>query len=66
MPGLLYADELVLCSQSKEDLKTMVGHFVEVCRRRDLKIYVGKSKVKVLGGEEGFDCEVSVGGMRLE
>ena len=41
----------------------MVGHFVEVCRRRGMKVNVGKSKVIVLGGEEGFQCEVCVCGM---
>ena len=30
MPGLLYAGEVVLCSESEEDLKVMVGQFVEV------------------------------------
>ena len=56
MPGLLYADDLVLCCDSKEDLKVMVGCFVEVCRR-DLKINADKSNVIVLGGEEGLWCE---------
>ena len=56
MPGLLYADNLVLCGGSEEDLKAMVGHFAEVCRRRGLEINVGKSKVMVLGGEEVLEC----------
>ena len=60
MPGLLYADDLVLCGESEEDLRAMVGHFVEVCRRRGLKVNAGKSKVMVLGGEEGLECEVCV------
>ena len=50
LPRLLYADDLVLCGESKEDLRAMVGHFVEMCRRRALKVNVGKSKVMVLGG----------------
>ena len=25
LPGLLYADDLVLCSESEEDLRAMVG-----------------------------------------
>ena len=29
-PGLSYADDLVLCGESEEDLKTMVGFFVGV------------------------------------
>ena len=35
----------------------MVGHFVEVCRR-GLNVNAGKSKVMVLNGEEGLECEV--------
>ena len=33
LPGLLYADDLFLCSKLEENLKVMVGNFVEVCRR---------------------------------
>ena len=55
MPCLLYADDLVLCGESKEDLRTMVGRFVEVCRR-GLKVNAGKSKVMVLHGEAGLEC----------
>ena len=44
----------------------MVGRFVEVCRRRDLKVNAGKSKVVLLGQEEGLECEVCVDGVRLE
>ena len=36
-PGLLYAHELVLCGESEEDMRAMVGRFTEVCRRRRLK-----------------------------
>ena len=50
MPGLLYADDLLLCG---------------VCRRR-LKVNAGKSKVMVLNGEEGLECEVHVDGIHLE
>ena len=34
LPGLLYADNVVLCGESEEDLRTIEGHFIEVCRRR--------------------------------
>ena len=44
----------------------MVGHFVEVCRRRGLKVNTGKSNVMVLNGKEGLECEVHVDGVRLE
>ena len=30
LPGLLYADDLVLCGESEEDLRAMVGSFVGV------------------------------------
>ena len=58
MPGLLYADDLVLYGESGEDLRVMVGRFAEMCRRRGLKVNAGKWKVMVLGGEEGVECEV--------
>ena len=35
----------------------MVGWLVEVCRR-GLKVKGGRSKVMVLNGEEGLECEV--------
>ena len=65
-PGLYYANDLVLCGESEEDLRTMVGRFVEVCRRRGLKFDAGKSKVIVLCREEGLECEVCVDVIRLE
>ena len=34
----------VLCGESEKDLRGMVGHFFEVCRRRGLKFNAGKSK----------------------
>ena len=65
MPGLLYADDLVLCGESKEDLRVIVGCFAEVCRR-GLKVNAVKSKVMVLVGEERLECEVQVDGICLE
>ena len=53
MPGLLHAHDMVLCCKSEEDLMAMVGCFVEVCRRRDLKVNEGKIKVVLLDQEEG-------------
>ena len=38
MPGLLYADDLVLCAESEDDLRVMVGRFAEVYIRRGLKV----------------------------
>ena len=66
MHGLLYADDVVLCGESEEGLRAMVGWFVEVCRLRGLKINAGESKVMVINGEDGLECEVHVNGVRLE
>ena len=44
----------------------MVGRFVEVCRRKSLKVNADKSKVIMLNGEEGLECEICVDGIRLE
>ena len=66
LSSFLYADDLVLCGESEEDLRAMVGRFVEMFRRRGLKVNRDKSKVMVLGGEEGLECEVCVDGIRLE
>ena len=60
MHGLLYADDLVLCGELEEDIRVMVEWFVEVCRRRRLKVNAGKSKVMVMNGEDEFECEVHV------
>ena len=49
----MYADDLVLYSELEENLRVMVGWFVEVCRGRGLKVSAGKSKVRVLNGREG-------------
>ena len=65
LPGLLWADDLVLCGGSEEDLRAMMGHFAEVCRRRGLKVNAGKNKLMMLVGEEGLECEVCVDGIRL-
>ena len=66
LPVLLYADDFVLCGESEEDLRVMVGWFAKVCKRRGLKVNAGKSKVIILNGEKGLDCEVHVDGIHLE
>ena len=53
----MYADDLVLCGKSEEDLKAMVGRFVEVLRRRGLKVNEGKGRVIVINGEGRLECE---------
>ena len=63
-----YAVDLVLCGESEEDQRAMVGHFGEVCveKKRGLKVNAAKNKVMVLGGEEGLECEVYIDGIRLQ
>ena len=33
LPGLLYADDLVLCGELEKNLRVMVGRFAEVCKK---------------------------------
>ena len=40
LPGLLYLDDLVSCGEFEDDLRAVVGHFVEVRRRRFLKVQI--------------------------
>ena len=63
LPDLFYADDLVLCDDSEENLRVMVGRFAEMCRRRVLKVNAGKSKGMILNREEGLECEVHVDGI---
>ena len=66
LPGLLHADYLVLCSESQEHLRVMVGQFAELCRGGGPKVNAGRRKVMVLIGEEELECEVHVDGIHLE
>ena len=66
LPGLLHADDLVLCNVSEEAMPVIGGRFAEVCRSRGLKVNAGKSKVLVLNGEETWECEVHLHRIRLE
>ena len=34
LAGLLYAEDLVQCGESEEELRVMVGRFADACRRR--------------------------------
>ena len=64
LPVFLYADDIVLCGETEEDLRAMVGWFIEVCKRRGLKVNAGRNKVMVMNGEERLECEVHVDGVR--
>ena len=49
---------MLYCAKSgwEEELRDMVGWFIEVCRKRGLKVKAGKSKVMVMNGEEELEC----------
>ena len=38
LPSILYVNDLVLCGESEEDLRVMVGQFAEACKRRGLQV----------------------------
>ena len=59
LPVLLHADDFVLCGESEKDLRALVERFIEMCRRRVLKVNAGKSNVMLL---ESLKCEVCVKG----
>ena len=50
----LFADDLVLCGESEEDLRTILRYIIKVCRRRGLKVNARKSKVMVGGLRSGI------------
>ena len=66
LPGLLYTDDLLLCGELEEELRAMVGWFVEGCRRRELKVNADKSKVILMNGEEGLEFEIHIDRIHLE
>ena len=62
----LVCRDLVLCNESEEDLRAKVECFVEMYKRRGIKVNVGKSKAMLLNGKEGLECEARVDEMQLE
>ena len=44
---LLFTDDTALVADSEEKLCRLVSEFSRACERKDLKVNVGKSKVKV-------------------
>ena len=65
LTGLLYADDIALCGELKEDLRAVIRQFFEVCRRSGLKYKGGRSKMMLLNGEERLECEIYVDGVLL-
>ena len=57
---LWYTDDAVLFGESEEDLRMVVGRFIEVHKRNGLKVNRDKCKMILLGGEGGLVCEVTI------
>ena len=64
LPSLLYADNLVLCGESEEDLRARWKNFLRFVGEEVVKS--SKSKVMGLNEEDGLECQVRVCVMRLE
>ena len=60
---LLHADDTGLFGNSRENLQRLLNEFDNVCKRRKLKVDVGKSKFMVCGRtERGERLEWSLNG----
>ena len=53
------------CDESEEDLREMVGSFVEMCSRIGLKFKGVRRKLTMLGGEEGLEREIRNSGCNV-
>ena len=58
--------EGVLCIFGTSEMNENRRKLVELRKEKKLKVNAVKSKVMVLDGEEGLECEVCVDGIRLE
>ncbi|MCP4271470.1 MAG: hypothetical protein GY781_05805, partial [Gammaproteobacteria bacterium] len=61
-PVLLFADDSVLLSDDEWELQGLVSMFGAVCKKWNLKVNVGKSKVMVFERGAATDCEVRLNG----
>ena len=66
MSNLLYADDTVLFASSENELKLLVKHFEEVCRRRLIKANGSKSKIIVIERNGNTGCNISINGENME
>ena len=53
-PSLFYKDDLVLCGESEEDMRVMIAHFAEVCKRKDFKVNADKKKMMFWKGRKAL------------
>ena len=64
---LLFADDTVIVADSEEKLCQLVNEFGRVCKRRKLRVNVGKSKVmRCTNREDGNRLNVTLDGEMLE
>ena len=64
---MLYADNTVLIGNSRENLQRLLDEFDIVCKRRKLKVNVGKIKVMISGrSERRGNLDLSLNGEMLE
>ena len=64
---LLFADDTVVVADSEEKLRQLVTEFGRVCKRRKLRVNVGKSKVmRCTNREDGNRLNVTLDGEVLE
>ena len=67
MNQLLFADDTVVVADSEEKLRRLVLEFGRVCKRRKLRVNVGKSKVmRCTRSEGGANLNVLLDGEALE
>ena len=67
MNQLLFADDTVVVADSEKKLCQLVAEFGRVCKRRKLRVNVGKSKVmRCTRNEDGARLNVSLDGEALE
>ena len=55
LPRLLYAVDCYYAVNRKRT-EIMIGRFIEACKRMGLTVNADKSKMMLLGGEEGPVC----------
>ena len=44
LPGPMYANDLVLCNESEEDLRAVICCFIEICKRKGLQVMQIKAR----------------------
>ncbi len=63
--SILFVDDTVLIAENESDLQKLVSVFDSVCKRRELKVNVNKSKVMVCERSRSevvdFACPCRVG-----